>query len=78
MTAVELRKILIDRIHQTEDEHLLGEACRLLDAGTGETDVYQLSEHQKEAVRQARKEINEGQFLNDEQANAEIDEWLEK
>jgi hypothetical protein len=39
-------------------------------------EVYKLSNEQKSAIAEARQQIKGGQFLSDEQANNEIDEWL--
>ena len=41
-------------------------------------EVYKLSEEQKKAVNEARQQIKNGQFLTDDEANKDIDEWLSK
>ena len=41
---------------------------------TGE--VYQLNDKQLVIVNQASEQIRNGQFLTEEQANKEIDEWF--
>jgi hypothetical protein len=78
MSTVELRKRLIDKIQKTDDDQLLEEACRLLEMEEEEMDIYKLSDAQKEAIALSRQQIKEGKYLTDEQANQEIDEWLEK
>jgi predicted transcriptional regulator len=39
-------------------------------------DAYKLTDDQRRAINEARQQIKNGEFLTDEQANKEIDEWL--
>ncbi|MBX2969039.1 MAG: hypothetical protein KF803_06690 [Cyclobacteriaceae bacterium] len=78
MSTVELRKRLIDKIQKTQDERILEEAFRLLELETEDIEIYQLNDDQKKAINEARQQIKNGQFLTEEQANKEIDEWLNK
>jgi len=78
MSAIELRKRLIDKIQKTDNENLLEEAYRLLELETQDIEVYILTDEQRKAVNEARQQISDGNFLTDEQANNEIDEWLKK
>ena len=45
---------------------------------TVDIEVYKLTDDQRKAIHEARQQIKNGQFLTDEQANKEIDEWLNK
>jgi hypothetical protein len=77
MSTVELRKRLIEKIQKTQDERILEEAFRLLELETTEDiEIYRLNDDQKKAISEARQQIKNGQFLTEEQANKEIDEWL--
>lgn len=78
MSTTELRKRLIDKIQKTDNENLLEEAYRLLELETQDIEVYKLTDEQRKAINEARQQINNGEFLTDEQANKEIDEWLNK
>jgi hypothetical protein len=78
MSTVELRKRLIDKIQKTQDDRILEEAYRLLELETEDTEIYKLNDDQKKAINEARQQIKNGQFLTEEQANQEIDEWLNK
>jgi hypothetical protein len=78
MSTVELRKRLIEQIQKTENDQLLEEVYRLLDMEVEETEVYVLSNAQKDAIEESRQEIRQGKYLTDDQSNKEIDEWLEK
>jgi hypothetical protein len=78
MSTVELRKRLIDKIQKIDDENLLEEAYRLLEGETEDIEIYKLSDEQRNVVNEARQQIKNGKFLTDDQANKEIDEWLNK
>ena len=78
MSALELRKRLIEKIQKTDIEALLREAYRLLELEMEDIEVYKLSKDQKDAVNAARQQIKKGQFLTSDQADKEIDEWLSK
>ena len=78
MSTIELKKRLIDKIQKTDNENLLGEAFRLLEMESEDIEIYKLNDGQKKAIEKARKQIKNGQFLTDEQAGKEIDEWLNK
>jgi hypothetical protein len=78
MSAVELRRRLIDKIQKTKDEKILEEAYRLLELETEDIELYKLNDDQKKAINEARQQLKNGQFLTEDQANKEIDEWLNK
>ena len=78
MSTIELRKRLIEKIQKTNNENLLEEAYRLLELETQDIEVYKLTDEQRKAINEARQQIKNGEFLTDEQANKEIDEWLKK
>jgi hypothetical protein len=78
MSTTELRKRLIDKIQKTDNENLLQEAYRLLELETEDIEIYKPSDDQKRAVDEARQPIKSGQFLTNDQADKEIDEWLSK
>ena len=75
MSAIELKKRLIDKIQKTDNENLLGEAYRLLELETEDIEIYKLNDEQRKAINEARQQIKNGQFLTDEKSNLEIDEW---
>jgi len=57
---------------------MLAEVYRLLELETEDVERYKLNDNQREAIKEARQQINNGEFLTDEQSNKEIDEWLSK
>ena len=76
MRTEELKKRLIAKIRKTDNKTLLEGAFRLLRLETEDVEVYNLSEDQKSAVNEARQQIKNGQFLTDDEANKDINEWL--
>lgn len=78
MSTVELKEQLINKILLVENPNILREAIRLLDIESGATEMVQLSEMQKEAILRGQEDIRKGNFLTNEQANKEIDEWLRR
>ncbi len=78
MSTIELRKLLIEKIQLTNDNKLLEEASRLLEAEIDDSNVYILNNKQKEVIDESRKQIANGEFLTDEDSNKKIDKWLNK
>lgn len=70
-----LQEILIQKISSTTDERILHEVNRLLETGADE-EVYQLTPEQMAGIEESREQIKNGQFLTNEEANKEIQEWL--
>ena len=75
---VNLKERLIKRIQETYDPDLLKEIYRLLEIDFDDLELYKLSDEQRDAIREAQQQINQGDFLTHEQANKEIEEWLKK
>lgn len=78
MSATGLKERLIDRIKEIDDEEILAEAYRLLGTDSDLEEPYKLNTGQKAAIDEAREQIRKGQYLTNNQANKEIDEWLNK
>ena len=75
---VDLKQQLIDKIQLTTDKVKLEEIYRLLEIDFDEQEVYMLSAEQKSAVGEAQKQIENGEFISDEDANKEVEEWLKR
>lgn len=78
MSATGLKERLIDRIKEIDDEDILAEAYRLLGTDPDLEEPYPLNAEQKAAIEGARAQIKSGNYLTDNQADKEIDEWLNK
>lgn len=72
-----LQEILIQKISSTTDERILQEVNRLLETG-GDEDIYQLTSEQIAGIEESREQIKNGQYLTNEEASKEIQEWLTK
>lgn len=77
MLTTELKNKLIERIRETNDEEILEEISHLLELQEPDT-VYQTNENQKANIEKARQQIKNGQYLSDEDAEKDIDKWLNK
>lgn len=78
MTSIELKNKVISKIRQVNDEEILKEIYKLLDDSLEDLDAMMLSENHKNAIEIAKAQIENGEYLSNEQANKEMDEWLNK
>lgn len=78
MTVKELKKRLIGKINQTDNNELLAEMYRLIANEETDNAVYELSEEQLRAVEEGQIQYKDGRFLTEEQADKDIEEWLGK
>ena len=78
MSTAELKKKIISEINDIDNEDLLLEVYQLLETEHEAAALYPLSEDQLSAIRKSQDQIKKGQFVTEEDANKEIDEWLEK
>jgi hypothetical protein len=78
MTAKELKKRLIHKIDQSDNNELLEEMYRLIANEEADNKVYELSEEQIKAVEEGQLQYKKGEFLTDDLADKDIDEWLGK
>ena len=78
MTVIELKKSLIGKINQSQNNEILEEMYRLIVNEEPDDKIYELSEEQENAVNEAQIKFMNGQFLKGEQADNEIEEWLSK
>ena len=78
MKTAEIREKLIREINSSHNKNLLEELYRYLDRENKTQKTYNLSDEQKLAIEEARKQINNGDCLTSEEANQEIDEWLKR
>lgn len=78
MSITELRKQLIEKIQATSNESILEEVLRMLELNSKEEDQVVLSAEQKAKIDRDLKDIEEGRYLTNDQANKEIEEWLKR
>lgn len=76
MSVTELRKKLIRKINESENNEILEEMYHMIANEEIDKGIYLLSEDQKRAVEESQEQFKNGQFLTGEIADKEIDEWL--
>jgi len=78
MKTIEIKKKLINEINISNNKNLLEEFYRFLNLENEIEETYKLSAEQNAAIAEAREQIKNGDYLTNEKANQEIDEWLNK
>lgn len=78
MKTVEIKKKLINEINSSTNKNLLEELYNYLNQENDIQITYKLSKDQNAAIQEARTQIKTGKYLTNEQANQEIEEWLNK
>jgi len=75
MADTSLKDKLITKIKEMDDPAILEEVSRLFELQEPES-VYHVNKEQKKAIDEAKKQIKNNETLPDEQADKDIDEWL--
>lgn len=78
METMEIEKKLINEINLSKNKNLLEEFYRFLNLENEIQETYKLNKEQNFAVAEAREQIKNGDYLTNEKANQEIDEWLKE
>lgn len=78
MKTVEIKKKLINEINLSENKDLLEEFYRFLNLENETPEIYNLTADQNSAITEAREQIENGDYLSNERANQEIEEWFNK
>jgi hypothetical protein len=78
MTTIEMKNQVIGKINQLTDNELLMDVYKLLNDNLEDSDIYKLSDNHKIAINTAISQIDNGDFLTNDQSNKEINEWLNK
>lgn len=78
METIEIKKKLIEEINLSNNKDLLEELYRFLNLENEMQETYKLDNEQISAVAEAREQIKKGEYLTNDDANQEIDEWLDK
>lgn len=78
MKTIEIRKKLIHEINLSTNKNLLEEFYHYLNQENKIQKRYTLSKEQNLAIEEARAQIKNGDYLTNEQADQEIEKWLNK
>jgi hypothetical protein len=84
MSTIELKEILKSKIDEIDDETFLSAINTILDSKSKSGENYNqdlkkiiiLSEQQKKEIQNSKKEYLEGNFIENEVLNEEMDKWL--
>lgn len=76
MKTVEIKKKLIEEINSSTNMDLLKEFYHFLSLENEIQETYKLDDEQRSAVSEARDQIKNGNLLNNEDANKEIEKIL--
>jgi predicted transcriptional regulator len=76
MNKSELKDKLIATITETEDKRLLEDIFRIINIETEPQGLYELSETELNAVKEGVEQLNNGQFISNEDLNARMNEWI--
>ena len=78
MLKDEIKKNIINKVQSVEDDLLLDEIYQILNVGTAESQKFLFTDRQKAILDSRIKEIENGEFISDEEATKDLDEWLKK
>jgi len=74
MTAIELKKQLVQRIAEINDISFLKAIKIILDSKT-ETELLMLSPEQRDEILKSKNEIEKGLFIDQDKLDKEISKW---
>jgi uncharacterized protein YktA (UPF0223 family) len=74
MTAIELKKQLVQRIAEINDISFLTAIKIILDSKT-ETELLMLSPEQRDEIIKSKNEIEKGLFIDQDKLDKEISKW---
>ena len=78
MFTHQMKQEIIDKIKSITNENILEEVYRIIEVGNEDVHKIVLSNQQKESIDLGIKNIEEGNYLSNEEANQEMEEWLKK
>ena len=73
MKAIALKKYLVSKINLIDDDSILDEIKEIVDK---KETVYVLSDDHLEKLAKSRKQIEEGDFLTQDEMDKKVEEWL--
>ena len=76
MEALEIKRKLIEEINSSNNKGLLEELYHFLNLENNFQETYKLSDDQKMIIEEARAQIKKGDYLTNDEANENIDQWL--
>ncbi|MBS1545520.1 MAG: hypothetical protein JST14_17920 [Bacteroidetes bacterium] len=78
MSAIELRKRIIEKLSSIENEIILKEIYDIIKIESDIDTIYRITPEEKNAIDAGLKDIRDGNIVSSEKANALIKEWSKK
>jgi hypothetical protein len=75
MTTMQLKKTLMYQIADIEDITFLNALKTIIETKT-KSDIIHLRSEQRDEIIRSKKEIENGDFINQEELNQEFEKWL--
>ena len=74
MTTIELKKQLINRITEIDDESFLQAIKTILDSKT-QSQVITLTEAQRQEIDESKKQVEAGEFIEQDELDQKFNQW---
>lgn len=78
MSTAELKKKVIDKVDNINDDFILEELLSLIDFESDNDKVLKISDELKRKIDIGLQQIENGEVLSNEDVEKEIDEWLKE
>ncbi len=78
MTTLQIKNKLIKSIKSVDNPKLLEDLYRLLNMEVEDIEKLKTPAHVKDSVAKGQKDIRNGRYMSNRQADAEMDQWLKK
>jgi predicted transcriptional regulator len=78
MSTAELKEKLIIEIKNTDDDELLMHISDLIEFESNSGTVHEMSREEIDAVNEGIAQLDNGQWITNEESNKRADEWLKK
>lgn len=75
MTAKELKKLLIHRIAEINDESFLNAIKTILDSKS-QSQILMLTKVERQEITESKKQIEQGLFIEQEEMDKKFNKWL--
>lgn len=76
MTISEIKKGILERVNEVNDDIILEEVYRILQLPNKSKEVYIFSQTQKDDLDASDLEIDNGIYVTNEKSEKDLDEWL--
>ena len=74
MTTIELKKQLINRISEIDDESFLQAIKTILDSKT-QSQVITLTKAQRQEIEESKKQVEAGEFIEQDELDQKFNQW---